>query len=51
MKKVSLYKNKGQLIIIPTFGVTWRSFNCKFTIAFAWLNFGIAFMFGIYEEE
>lgn len=51
MKRVSFCKNMGQFMIIPTFGVTWRPLYCKFTIAFAWLNFEIAFRFGLYEEE
>ncbi len=42
--------NKGkQFAIIPSVGITWGSYNCKFSIAFIWLRY--QFCIRIFRKE
>ena len=46
MKASRTEVNKAkQFAIIPTVGITWGSCNCKFAIAFLWLNYQFCIRF------
>lgn len=39
------FNKAKQFAIIPTVGITWGSYNCKFAIGFLWLNYQFCIRF------